>query len=736
MAKKLVPAEFKTHLINQIIESVTERANTAYYAFVGDHETVASTLEEINQPSETVRQLNSEVFRNMIFGKKMTASDIRFVVNRNNWVSGTVYEMYDDQLTELQDKNFYVLVDEGSFKHVYKCLYNNNGAQSTSKPLFANAKYDGDLYISGDDYYETADGYQWKYMYSITSTVFNKFATEKYIPVVANTVVQDNAIEGSIDVVKVTFTGKQYDNYITDAKFEVADINRITSTIIDSAAIGSAEAHFDSARANQTYRLKLGSEQTTDFYKNTVLYITSGVGSGQYRTIDKSAYISDLGGVFAQLDEQFTILPNETSTYEVMPKVQIIGDGNQTANAEARAIIDPAASNSVNKVEMLDVGKNYSFASASVLTGNPASNNGITISPTAATIRPIIPPQGGHGANTVIEFGARRLSFYMKYNRDEAGLIEPTNSFAQFGIIRDPQFANVAIYTTDTSGDFVDDETLYQFSKIQMGSTGTFTSNTQLGASIKDTVDARGYGLHFNTGDWIFMKTETTTPQYLLTKVAAGSSSNTINLAVTPEWVTATDTTVTAYYVHMQSDAIISNKQAPVPGNTSITTGVLVNNCRPFFSKGSFIYGGTSKQVGTIAGIDINSRIGQADADFRFFDYNQMLKIIGDSVIDGPFTEDETVSQGTSTGQLHSSLISESSSTTLSLTNIQGNFNTFTNLQGSVSGAQLVGSSSNALDIRYGDLDPNRGAILYIQNDIPVDRDENQSEEIRVILEF
>ena len=491
MAKKLVPAEFKTHLINQIIESVTERANTAYYAFVGDHETVASTLEEINQPSETVRQLNSEVFRNMIFGKKMTASDIRFVVNRNNWVSGTVYEMYDDQLTELQDKNFYVLVDEGSFKHVYKCLYNNNGAESTSKPLFANAKYDGDLYISGDDYYETADGYQWKYMYSITSTVFNKFATEKYIPVVANTVVQDNAIEGSIDVVKVTFTGKQYDNYITDAKFEVADINRITSTIIDGAAIGSAEAHFDSARANQTYRLKLGSEQTTDFYKNTVLYITSGVGSGQYRTIDKSAYISDLGGVFAQLDEQFTILPNETSTYEVMPKVQIIGDGNQTANAEARAIIDPAASNSVNKVEMLDVGKNYSFASASVLTGNPASNNGITISPTAATIRPIIPPQGGHGANTVIEFGARRLSFYMKYNRDEAGLIEPTNSFAQFGIIRDPQFANVAIYTTDTSGDFVDDETLYQFSKIQMGSTGTFTSNTQLGASIKDTVDAR-----------------------------------------------------------------------------------------------------------------------------------------------------------------------------------------------------------------------------------------------------
>jgi len=746
MAKKLVPAEFKTHLINQIIESVTERANTAYYAFVGDHETVAATLEEINTPTETVRQLNSEIFRNMIFGKKMTSADIRFVVNRTNWESGTVYEMYDDQLLELQDKNFYVLVDEGAFKHVYKCLYNNNGAPSTSKPLFANAKYDADLYTVGDDYYETADGYQWKYMYSITSTVFNKFATEKYIPVVANTVVQDNSVEGSIDVVRVTFAGKQYDNYITNAKFEVADINRITSTIIDSAPDGSAEAHFTAAKANQTYRLKLGSEQTTDFYKNTILYITSGVGSGQYRTIEKSAYISDLGGVFAQLDEQFTTLPNETSTYEVMPKVEIVGDGNQTANAEARAIIDSSASNSVNRVEMLEIGRNYSFASATVLQGNPVSNNGITTAPTPATIRPIIPPQGGHGANTVIEFGAKRLSFYMKYNRDEAGLVEPTNSFAQFGIIRDPQFANVAIYTTDETGDFVEEEVVRQFSKLQIGAIGTFISNTALGASIQDSVDDGNYNLHFNTGEYIFLKTETSVPQYLLTKVAAGSSSNTINLTDTPEWVTATDTSVTAYYVHMQADAIVSNKSAPLPvGTPSNIAGILVNNCRPFFTKGSMIYGETSKQIATIAGIDINSRIGQHDADFRFADYNQMLKIIGNSVIDGPrgpFTQDETIYQGeslleaTSTGQLHSSTDTGGSSTTISLTNVTGNFNTFTNLHGSVSGAQLVGDTSNALDIKYGDLDPNRGAILYVQNDIPVDRDENQSEEIRVILEF
>ena len=735
MAKKLVPSEFKTHLINQIIESVTERANTAYYAFVGDHKTVASTLEEINPPTESVKKLNSDIFRNMLFGKKMTANDIRFVINRYDWISGTVYEMYDDEKSDLQDSNFYVVVDEDAFKHVYKCLYNNNGAPSTSKPLFQNAKYDADLYTVGDDYYETADGYQWKYMYSVSSNVFNKFATEKYIPVVANTAVQDNAVEGSIDVIKVVDEGKQYDNYITSAKFEVADINRVTAAIIALPNVG----HFTPGKANQIYRIKLGAERTTDYYKNTVIYLTSGVGSGQYRTIEKSKYISDLGGVYAQLDEQFTILPNETTTYEIMPKVNIIGDGNQSSNAAARAIVNSSTANSINKIEMLNVGQNYSFASATVLQGNPRQEDGIAIVPTPATIRPIIPPQGGHGANTIVEFGARRLSFYMKYNRGEAGLVEPTNTFSQFGIIRDPQFANVAIYTTDVSGNFVDGEKVYQMSKLQIGSTGTFIANSTLGAAIKDIVDVpsdRAYNKHFSIGDSILLKTESPSPKYLLTQVAAGSSANTINISETPYFITeGANTNVTAYYVHMESDAIVSNREAPIPGNTSITSGILVNNCRPYFRKNRFVYGETSRNVATIAGIDINNRIGQADADFQFADYNQMLKVIGSSIIDGPFTQDETVRQGTTTGQLHSTLASANSST-LSLTNIQGNFTTIDNLIGDTSEAQLIASPTNALDIRYGDLDPNRGAILYIQNDIPVDRDDNQSEEIRVILEF
>ena len=149
MAKKLVPTTIKTHLIDQVIESITEASNTSYYAFMGDHITEASTIEEVNFPLETVKTLNPNSYRNMIFGKRLTSSDMKFVVNRHNWTANTVYAMYDDEDADLQSKNFYVVVDEDSYKHVYKCLNNNGGKPSTVMPQFEDAKFDADLFTAG-----------------------------------------------------------------------------------------------------------------------------------------------------------------------------------------------------------------------------------------------------------------------------------------------------------------------------------------------------------------------------------------------------------------------------------------------------------------------------------------------------------------------------------------------------------------------------------------------------------
>ena len=716
MAKKLVPTEIKTHLIDQVLESVTESANTAYYAFVGDHLTNAATIEEVNTPLETVKTLNPTAYRNMIFGKRIRTNDMKFVVDRHNWTANTVYAMYDDEDSSLQSKNFYIVVDEDSFKHVYKCLSNNGGIASTVKPRFEDAKYDADLFNPGDDYYQTSDGYQWKYMYSIPSRTFSKFATQKYIPVVANTTVEGNAVEGSIDVVKVTSAGKGYDNYLS-GKFISSDFNRI----------GSNFADYGFTTASTVYKLPAEANQIKNFYQNTMLYLTSGVGAGQYKKIIYSVEIEELNGVFVELESQFSTLPNQTTTYEIFPAVEIVGDGTQSVNAIARAIIDPASSNSVSRVDMLNVGKDYSFATATVLLGDPDVSTGLRpVQVTQASVRPIVSPQGGHGANTALELGARRLSMYMKYSRDESELVEPTNSFSQFGIIRDPQFANVAIYTSNTVGTFEDDEQVIQFTKLEMA--GTFQANSTLGTFIQLASGEGEFASHFDIGDYVYVKSGT---DHDILKVAAGSNTTAISLDATPVMATGATVNCTAYYVHVLAEGTIKSVS---PSLVDGHDGLLINNATPEWKKGKHIYGQTSKTVADIDGVDINNRINSDEADFTFLDFNQMLKIEG-NVTSGTFQQDETVTQGTTTAKIHS-ITENGSKTTLNLTNVTGKFVTNVNIVGGTSEAVLSQTSSDALDLTPGDLDPNTGSIIYLQNDIPVDRNDNQSEEIRVILEF
>ena len=212
MPKQIVPNAFKTHMLRQLVESITEVANTSYYAFVGDHVADGDTLEDVIQPVGSRKQLVTEPFRNMIFGKKISGQNIRLITKRYDWEANTVYAMYDDEDIALDQKKYFVVVDEIAFKHVYKCLYNAGNTASTAKPLFADVQYDP-LIEEGDNYYETSDGYIWKYMYSIDSDTFRQFSSQEYIPIVANNTISQDAINGSIDVIKVESIGKNYNNY-------------------------------------------------------------------------------------------------------------------------------------------------------------------------------------------------------------------------------------------------------------------------------------------------------------------------------------------------------------------------------------------------------------------------------------------------------------------------------------------------------------------------------------------
>jgi hypothetical protein len=727
MPKSLVPTEFKTHSINQILESTTEPANTVYYAFIGDHLSQGSTAEEVNQPLETVRNTSIATYRDMIIGKKFTPENLRFLVNRYDWEENTVYDEYDDQKLFLFNTKFYVVVDEDSYKHVYKCLSNNKGAPSTVKPLFKDVKYDADLYKSGDDYYETSDGYQWRYLYSIDSQTFSKFATQKYIPIVANTVIQENAVAGSIDVIKVDSPGKNYRNLKT-GKFDDSDFNR-------------------NVVPGFWYRLRDNPVQVSNFYANTILYLTSGTGAGQYQRVIQSEYTTGIG-VLVKLEDQFTLLPDDTTTYEITPEVRILGNGLEKELAVARAVIDTTTvedglpSYEVKRIEMLDRGQGYTFATASVLVGASAdqngTNNGDLIVPTPASVRPILPPQGGHGANNAIELGAKRFSFYTRFNRDESGLVQSTNSFAKFGIIRDPLFSNVAIYFENSSGTYALDEKVLQINTTQLS--GTWKANTSIGAAIERTDGGTSnYPTFYNENTYLFI-TDTSNSNRKVVKVSS-TGSNTTAIALQEElpWLTVgVDNNILVFEAQVSSEAIISNLNLalPIDANPATQFGILTNSCQPFWKKNYTLYGETTTTVSDIIGIDINNRIDTINAEYTFDTFNQLYKIKGTTT--DQFEQDELVTQQSTTvsGLQSSGYIHSWSPTQLNLTRVQGTFEAGGNDILSASGDLFGAVPGNTLDIVLGDLDPNTGAIIYLQNDIPVSREQNQSEQVRVILEF
>jgi hypothetical protein len=129
-----------------------------------------------------------------------------------DWTSGTVYDYYSDtsNMISLNNENllsrkFYV---RNKFDQVFKCLWNANGAISTSEPQFLPGTYDPAFIFYG------SDGYKWKYLYSIDNGIKQKFLDVDWIPtpladIFPNPITPSTGL-GGVDVINVTNSGSGY----------------------------------------------------------------------------------------------------------------------------------------------------------------------------------------------------------------------------------------------------------------------------------------------------------------------------------------------------------------------------------------------------------------------------------------------------------------------------------------------------------------------------------------------
>jgi alpha-tubulin suppressor-like RCC1 family protein len=431
---KIVTNSFKLNAIQQIVESISEPANTIYYVFAGKPSPYANSDQDVLVPNNSVQSSLVEPYDEMVFAKQVTPSDVRVMIPRYNWTSGEVYTQYSHKDGELSEKPFYAVVNATSTYYVYKCLYNNNGGPSTQQPTFSDTSAD-------DEYYETSDGYQWKYMYKVDATTFSKFSTVEYMPVVPDANVSGNSVAGAIDVIQVLATGAKYNNYFS-GQFNTSDVK------IDGNPL--------------KYSIDPTASSVPEYYTGCIIKITAGTGVGQYRTITRYD-VSSFKYIF--IDSPFNVVPDATTQYEITPAVAIIGDGKQSINAAARALVN-SIGNTIHRVEMLNRGEGYFIATANVV-----ADSVVGVSNTAS-LEVVIGPKGGHGHDAESELYGSRLGISVKFSNSESGTIPVDNDFRQIGLLKDPRFGELTLYYDTPSGTFIDDEEIFQLELYRLSGAG------------------------------------------------------------------------------------------------------------------------------------------------------------------------------------------------------------------------------------------------------------------------
>lgn len=692
MARLLTNA-FRSYLAKQFAETMLHPHGADYYDniyYIGAHKSTSFPNDvEPPTPLTDIRSTHYDLYDELLFGKHVTSDDISEMARNIPWQAGTVYDMYDDTAQNLELLHYFVVSFEASQYHVFKCLNNNGGVASTSQPLLSETSAD-------DLYYKTGDGYEWKYMYSITQGEYQKFATADYVPVIPNANVVANSVPGSLDTIIIEEPGSSYRSYATGN--------------IKTASVGGDPLIY----AIESSDMTLSSNDY--FYENCSIYIDSGPGDGEIRTII-DYYITG-GEKIILVDSPFETTPSRSSTFIIAPRVFITGDG---ANARARALVN-TDDGSIEEIVIVDRGSNYTYADIQVV-----GNTGTTAVAVAssAQVRAIIAPPGGHGSDPVTELCSSHVCIGVSFVGTEANTIPATNDFRKITLIKNPLFNEVK-FDLDTSwassgfsvGDIVNQASTNAQGKITGYSANTIVltnvngffitsntsdSNTAISNGTEsaniltidrdfDTFDQRSiYAVTFlddgplSTG---FLQDETV--------VQAGLSSvDTINLVKL-----TLEGTQTAYEFFDGETVTQSNI-----GGTA--TGIVVarylniltlSNVSGYFVIGTNIAGGTS------------------GASFDVTKY------------------DNTIT-ATATGIVH-----EVKTNSVALTGVNGTFllsdtetNTINTFKGQTSQAiaQIDDISTSSAQLIDG-----TGQFMYVENFVPIARDPDQTERIKLVIEF
>jgi hypothetical protein len=226
----IISDQFRIMNAETFAKSLVGVGNTfnTYYTFIGQPNALNSQANGSVSWGDGLPPLDgfkeeNEIKETIISMKKVTQSDVRRMVRKNTWMSGSTYEMYRHDYTiynlspitnssSLYDANYYVINDD---LRVYICLKNGadpenpKGKPSVDQPDFV----DLEPRTAGT----SGDGYIWKYLYTIKPSEIVKFDSIEFIPVpedwgtVGDSIsTKNNAIDGKINIITIRNRGTGY----------------------------------------------------------------------------------------------------------------------------------------------------------------------------------------------------------------------------------------------------------------------------------------------------------------------------------------------------------------------------------------------------------------------------------------------------------------------------------------------------------------------------------------------
>lgn len=351
--------------------------------------------------------------------KKVT--DIAHCAPRYNWTAGDTYVAYDDTDADLHTKAYYVL-NQSNF-NVYLCLRAGAGT-STVEPIGVD---DGGSGLEADRGSVTptvgADGYIWKYLYTISAVQASEFLTNDFMPVFRDANVASNATAGAIHNLEIDAGGTGYSS-------------APTVTISGDGSGATATATLTAGVVTSITMTAIGSGYT---------YATVAVSGGSPTTAATLRAVVAPTAEGREIDS-IDVTNGGTSYTNGAMTISIAGDG-----FEAAATGTVTGGVLQNSITIDDAGYGYNEAAATPATTTAGTAAALTVRFTS--------PKGGFGYDPTVDMNAYYIMGNVLLEGDENpaegfnGDFIPANNYRQLMLINNPlDLSSPRESFTDTTG--------------------------------------------------------------------------------------------------------------------------------------------------------------------------------------------------------------------------------------------------------------------------------------------